>query len=70
MAEEVKNFPPVLVWQKGNFRIVRVSESKFVIEMLTVDAMGQPSWQHHLNVENHPTGGAAKVLWMMLTDKT
>jgi hypothetical protein len=38
-----------------------------VIEHCTPDVMGQNSWRHHLNVEDHPAGGAAKVLWMVLT---
>jgi hypothetical protein len=68
MTETAKEFQPVLIWQRKQFRIVKVALEKFVIELAIVDAMGVPAWQHHLNIYDHPGGGATQILWTMLTE--
>jgi hypothetical protein len=63
---EPEKFQPVLVWQRDPYRIIKTAEDKFVIELKREDAMGNPAWQHHLNVYNSPGGGATQILWVML----
>ena len=61
-----EKFQPVLIWQRGNYRIVKVSKDEFVVEQGNTDAMGQLAWCHHLNIKGTPTMGAVHILWLML----
>ena len=63
------NFEPVIIWQRENFRIVQIETKKFVIEQCNLDAMRQVSWHHHLSIEDQPSGGASKVLWLYLMSR-
>jgi hypothetical protein len=66
MTEEAEKFQPVLIWQRDPYRIVQVDKEKFVVELGRKDAMGNDTWQHHLNVQDSPGGGATQILWIML----
>jgi hypothetical protein len=67
MSEEVQQFQPVLIWQRDPYRIVQTLKEKFVVELKRKDALGNPTWQHHLDIYDHPGGGATQILWVMLT---